>query len=182
MIKGMTPLLLMEPCGQQVEYPSLTLTDKEQIFGLLERLHVASFTQGSFYWRNIVVQPGPLTLPLEERSLDEPSFRIIDFGRGLCPSVNCTIESFAAEAKWERRNAITCLGLDSEGSSIASAAVATGVGNDSCVTSFWGGIEVTCSHSLDSTPRTVIFPREIQIFCLVSDRKCAQLTDTVDGF
>ena len=32
--------------------------------------------------RNIMCQPGPLTLPPERRSYDTPSFRIIDFGRG----------------------------------------------------------------------------------------------------
>ncbi len=40
--------------------------------------------QGSFYVRNIMCQPGPLTLPPERRSYDTPSFRIIDFGRGKC--------------------------------------------------------------------------------------------------
>lgn len=38
--------------------------------------------QGSFYVRNIMIQPGPLTAPPEKRTLDTPSFRIIDFGRG----------------------------------------------------------------------------------------------------
>ncbi len=37
--------------------------------------------QGSIYARNIVVQPGPLSAPPDERSDDTPSFRIIDFGR-----------------------------------------------------------------------------------------------------
>ena len=32
--------------------------------------------------RNVLVQPGPLTDPPERRSLDTPSFRIVDFGRG----------------------------------------------------------------------------------------------------
>ena len=41
------------------------------------------FYQGSFYLRNIMIQPGPLTKPPRERSLDTPSFRIIDFGRGM---------------------------------------------------------------------------------------------------
>ena len=38
--------------------------------------------QGSPYARNVLVQPGPLTHPPERRSLDTPSFRVIDFGRG----------------------------------------------------------------------------------------------------
>ena len=36
--------------------------------------------QGSFYVRNIMIQPVPLTLPPKRRSLDSPSFRLIDFG------------------------------------------------------------------------------------------------------
>lgn len=37
--------------------------------------------QNSYFRRNVVVQPGPLTRPPKYRSLDSPSFRIIDFGR-----------------------------------------------------------------------------------------------------
>jgi hypothetical protein len=33
--------------------------------------------------RNIFVQPDPLNLPLADRLLDKPSYRIVDFGRGL---------------------------------------------------------------------------------------------------
>jgi hypothetical protein len=47
-------------------------------------LHEAGFLQGSVYPRNILVQPGPLTLRPSERSLESPSFRIIDFGRAEC--------------------------------------------------------------------------------------------------
>ena len=33
------------------------------------------------YMRNMVVQPGPLNVPRPERTMKQPSFRIIDFGR-----------------------------------------------------------------------------------------------------
>jgi hypothetical protein len=46
-------------------------------------LHNAGFLQGSIYPRNILIQPGPLTLPPSKRSLASPSFRIIDFGRAV---------------------------------------------------------------------------------------------------
>jgi len=49
---------------------------------ILQRLHLAGFAQGSFYERNILVQPGPLSLPPSQRSGNSPSYRIIDFGRG----------------------------------------------------------------------------------------------------
>ena len=45
------------------------------------RLHDEGINQGSFYVRNILRQPGPLTAPPEMRSMDTPSFRVIDFGR-----------------------------------------------------------------------------------------------------
>ena len=47
------------------------------------RLHEAGWVQGSVAYRNTVVQKGPLYLPPEERTMDEPSFRIIDFGRAV---------------------------------------------------------------------------------------------------
>jgi hypothetical protein len=73
---------------------------------LLHRLHASSFVQGSFYERNILVQPGALTLPRAERSYNDPSYRIIDFGRGLCPGVNCrSTEYWCVEAEEERRDA-----------------------------------------------------------------------------
>lgn len=40
------------------------------------------------FHRNILVQPGPLSMPRANRSLDEPSYRIIDFGRGTSLGVN----------------------------------------------------------------------------------------------
>jgi len=73
---------------------------------LLHRLHAASFVQGSFYERNILMQPGPLTLPRTERSFNDPSYRIIDFGRGKCPRVNCeSTEYWYFEAEEERKRA-----------------------------------------------------------------------------
>jgi hypothetical protein len=47
------------------------------------RLHLSGFVQKSAFKANILVQPGPLTVPPEARSLRSPSFRIIDFGRTL---------------------------------------------------------------------------------------------------
>ena len=79
---------------------------------LLHRLHAANFLQGSFYERNILMQPGPLTLPRAERSFNDPSYRIIDFGRGKCPGVNCgSTVDWLSEAEEERscaRRRICC--------------------------------------------------------------------------
>lgn len=49
---------------------------------MFERLHNAGFTQESVYPRNFLVQPGPLRVNPDLRTMDKPSFRIIDFGRG----------------------------------------------------------------------------------------------------
>ena len=48
---------------------------------MLRRLHINNYIHGSFYQRNVLVQPGPLTRPPEERSMKMPSYRVIDFGR-----------------------------------------------------------------------------------------------------
>ena len=55
---------------------------RTECFSLILRLHHADILQGSFYVRNIMIQPGPLTAPPAERSFETPSFRIIDYGRG----------------------------------------------------------------------------------------------------
>lgn len=63
-------------------------------------LHNAGFLQGSIYPRNILVQPGPLTLPPSKRSLASPSFRIIDFGRAEYKLD--FIRDAVGAAEWER--------------------------------------------------------------------------------
>ncbi|KAM5546073.1 hypothetical protein V8D89_000199 [Ganoderma adspersum] len=76
-----TRLLLVEECGKPVVLNELTYDQRTACFELFKRLHAAGFTQGSIYERNILVQPGPLAAPPEDRSGGTPSFRIIDFGR-----------------------------------------------------------------------------------------------------
>jgi len=63
-------------------------------------LHNAGFIQGSVYPRNILIQPGPLTLPPSKRSLASPSFRIIDFGRAEYKLHN--IRDAIGVAAWEQ--------------------------------------------------------------------------------
>ena len=60
------------------------------------------------YERNVLVQPGPLTVPPSNRSLDEPSYRIIDFGRGINLGVNkvsLNLNNLEREAESEQRYA-----------------------------------------------------------------------------
>ncbi|KAL4253255.1 hypothetical protein ABKN59_004756 [Abortiporus biennis] len=79
----LSPILLMEECGKPVEPHKFSLDDRSECYSLMCRLHYSMFVQNSFFIRNIVVQPGPLTVPPEERSSKTPSFRIIDFGRAV---------------------------------------------------------------------------------------------------
>ncbi|KAI0704180.1 hypothetical protein C8T65DRAFT_741144 [Cerioporus squamosus] len=79
-----SPILLMEECGNPVEPSMFTADQRTECFSLILRLHHVDIMQGSFYGRNIMCQPDPLTAPPEQRSYDTPSFRIIDFGRRKC--------------------------------------------------------------------------------------------------
>ncbi|EMD36822.1 hypothetical protein CERSUDRAFT_51449, partial [Gelatoporia subvermispora B] len=81
-VGGPSPILLIEECGDPIDSSELSLDDRCECYSHVVRLHHAGFVQNSFYVRNILVQPGPLTRPPAERSREIPSFRIIDFGRG----------------------------------------------------------------------------------------------------
>ncbi|KAJ6602796.1 hypothetical protein DFH09DRAFT_900011, partial [Mycena vulgaris] len=78
----MSPILLLEECGSPIMPAKFTDDARSECYSLALRLHYAEFTQGSFYIRNILMQPGPLTVAPSARSARTPSFRIIDFGRG----------------------------------------------------------------------------------------------------
>ncbi len=94
-----TRLLLVEECGRPIQPYYMTREERcvhlpqllfhcivdaaysEKVVALTERLHKAGFVNGSPYRRNMLSQPGPLSVPPEERSQYTPSYRIIDFGR-----------------------------------------------------------------------------------------------------
>ncbi|KAJ7487805.1 hypothetical protein FB451DRAFT_1528490, partial [Mycena latifolia] len=78
------PILLMEDCGRPINPATLTTAQRAVCFAFAHRLYRENFIQHSFYSRNILLQPGPLTLPPDKRSLKDPSFRLIDFGRARC--------------------------------------------------------------------------------------------------
>ncbi|KAH9848129.1 hypothetical protein C2E23DRAFT_469180 [Lenzites betulinus] len=77
-----SPILLMEECGEPVQPEKFTIDQRTECFSLVLRLHALNITQRSFYVRNIMIQPGPLSAPPAKRTYEHPSFRIIDFGRG----------------------------------------------------------------------------------------------------
>ncbi|KAH8079408.1 hypothetical protein BXZ70DRAFT_1012604 [Cristinia sonorae] len=76
-----SPILLLEDCGTPIKAGQLTRDERSDCYSLLMRLHMHEYLHDSFHERNIVVQPGPLTLPPLLRSMKTPSFRVIDFGR-----------------------------------------------------------------------------------------------------
>ncbi|KAI0797291.1 hypothetical protein BC629DRAFT_1502772 [Irpex lacteus] len=78
-----SPILLMEECGEPVNPAKFTVDMRSECYSMMVRLHYAGFVQNSFFVRNILVQPGPLTAPPEKRSKKTPSFRLIDFGRAV---------------------------------------------------------------------------------------------------
>lgn len=82
-VNAPSPILLIEQCGEDINPREFNRDDKSECYSLMLRLHYDGFTQGSFYVRNILTQPGPLTAPPDRRSKKTPSFRVIDFGRGV---------------------------------------------------------------------------------------------------
>ncbi|KAI0819887.1 hypothetical protein BC628DRAFT_1525296 [Trametes gibbosa] len=83
-VDWLSPILLMEECGQPVQPEKFTIDQRTECFSLVLRLHALGITQRSFWVRNIMIQPGPLWVPPARRTFDCPSFRIIDFGRARC--------------------------------------------------------------------------------------------------
>ncbi|KDR77175.1 hypothetical protein GALMADRAFT_95874 [Galerina marginata CBS 339.88] len=86
----LSPILLLEDCGKAVVPEELTLDDREECASLAYRLHLAGWLHNSLAWRNIVRQPGPLSMDPELRQANASqrggfgkdwSFRLIDFGR-----------------------------------------------------------------------------------------------------
>ncbi|OCH85291.1 hypothetical protein OBBRIDRAFT_763141 [Obba rivulosa] len=122
-VSGPSPILLIEECGKPVNPSTFSLDERSECYSLLCRLHNANFIQNSFYTRNILVQPGPLTRPPAERSRRTPSFRIIDFGRGEfqddvelerlpASKRNSTERQFAEKIRSEDQDAHKALKLD----------------------------------------------------------------------
>ncbi|KAI0767601.1 hypothetical protein C8Q74DRAFT_1281204 [Fomes fomentarius] len=76
------PILLIEDCGDPVDPAGITKAQKMLLLMLLNLFHESGFIHGSLSADKLLIQPGPLSAPPTERSLDEPSFRIVDFGLG----------------------------------------------------------------------------------------------------
>ncbi|KAJ8473758.1 hypothetical protein ONZ45_g16179 [Pleurotus djamor] len=77
----LSPILLLEDCGEPIEPTKMNIDDRTECLSFIHRLGFADMAHNSVYTRNILVQPGPLDRPPPLRSLDTPSYRIIDLGR-----------------------------------------------------------------------------------------------------
>lgn len=81
----LSPIVLIEDCGQEIADPSkMDQDDRMECASLLHRFHDSDWTHGSVFQRNFVCQDGPLdATPLERTMMEKPkkSFRLIDFGR-----------------------------------------------------------------------------------------------------
>ena len=92
----LSPILLIEDCGVSVEAfrstgenKMLSSESRQKILNALKCQVPAMFAtlaaegilQRSVKFENITIQPGPLSLPLAERSYETPSLRLIDYGR-----------------------------------------------------------------------------------------------------
>ncbi|KAI6101863.1 hypothetical protein F5141DRAFT_273012 [Pisolithus sp. B1] len=82
----LSPILLLEHCGQPVHLSSLSEDDREECASLFLRFNQAEWLHESIALRNVLIQPGlPIQWPIE-RDISESdvetqkSFRLIDFG------------------------------------------------------------------------------------------------------
>lgn len=77
----MSPILLLEYCGREIDPDDLCQDDKQECASLIIRFNCAGWLHGSFAARNIMWQQGkPTEWPID-RPHSSKSFRLIDFGR-----------------------------------------------------------------------------------------------------
>ncbi|KAI0672153.1 hypothetical protein C8Q78DRAFT_971466 [Trametes maxima] len=112
-----TPILLMEDCGAPVDLGRMKKAERKQCWSLVDRLHESGVAHGSAHPRNILVQPGPFSLPRSERSMATPSFRIASFGRTEVlwprpgPPTRLAVHSFQKVREQDVQTALSALCL-----------------------------------------------------------------------
>ena len=78
----LSPILLLEHCGEPIDPDELAAEDQEECASMLLRFQRAGWLHESVAPRNFLVQRGkPTEFPLTRQVKPEPSFRLIDFGR-----------------------------------------------------------------------------------------------------
>ncbi|KAG8890771.1 hypothetical protein FRB98_004816 [Tulasnella sp. 332] len=111
-VSRLSPILLLEECGGPIDTEALTLDQRRLLLSMFERMQIAGFTQGSVFVRNILMQPGPLRVAPELRTMDKPSYRIIDFGRGVRRSDVSDASTFSEACRDEARAVEALLGFN----------------------------------------------------------------------
>ncbi|TRM59904.1 hypothetical protein BD626DRAFT_408405 [Schizophyllum amplum] len=96
-------ILLVEDCGEQIKEEALNEDEQQECADMFLRFHQAGWVHKSAYPRNVVVQKGPLTAPPAERTMADPSFRVIDFGRSK------EDKSSRAEDRWRESQDVLSL-------------------------------------------------------------------------
>lgn len=87
----LSPILLLEYCGREIDPNELCQDDKQECASLVLRFHHAGWLHGSFAARNILWQQGkPTEWPIE-RPHSVKSFRLIDFGRSIRSDVAAVV-------------------------------------------------------------------------------------------
>ncbi|KAK7691149.1 hypothetical protein QCA50_006252 [Cerrena zonata] len=79
--KYLSPILLLENCGEQVTADELSRDDRNECASLFYRFHSAGWLHQSVYERNVLVKKGSLFEWPIQRSSQDRRFRLIDFGR-----------------------------------------------------------------------------------------------------
>ncbi|KAH7915961.1 hypothetical protein BJ138DRAFT_1140844 [Hygrophoropsis aurantiaca] len=105
----LSPLLLLEHCGQPLVPQEFDITDRQECASLLFRFHHAGWIHGSFAERKILVQAGPLMdWPMVRWGRHTPSFRLIDFGRSIPTSSTAGREVKPGRAEEENAGLRLC--------------------------------------------------------------------------
>lgn len=138
---NLSPILLMEDCGEPVKPRKMSIADKcviallrlswsflqpprpplfrslcppvpssnccfihrREVLSKFLALKSCHVLHSSAYARNMLVQPGPLTVPPSERSLRTPHFRLIDLGRIRTPETSLAI---SCGIKYQHRDSL----------------------------------------------------------------------------
>ncbi|KAH9924994.1 uncharacterized protein BXZ73DRAFT_50319 [Epithele typhae] len=86
-------ILLMEDCGEQIDTACMPFSERNACWDLVERMHRQGFSHGYAHPQNMLVQPGPMNVPVEKRSYLNPSFRLVSFGRWRALGYKLPMES-----------------------------------------------------------------------------------------
>ncbi|KIY65467.1 hypothetical protein CYLTODRAFT_356774 [Cylindrobasidium torrendii FP15055 ss-10] len=77
------PFIVFEDCGMPIDVNRMSANDRATVYSFAHRLHRRGIVHGAIEAPNVLVQPGPLSKPPSQRSIDTPSYRIVNWGAAL---------------------------------------------------------------------------------------------------